>query len=405
VKILYFHQHFATPQGAAGTRSYEFAQALSARGHTVTVVCGAHRHSGLKLPFDPVENWSRGRVGGFEVISLPLDYSNRDSLLQRGWTFLKFAARSVKLALTEEYDLVFVTSTPITAVLPGLAGKWFRGKPMVFEVRDLWPELPKALGLKNPFVLGAMSTLEWLGYHSANACIGLSPGIVEGIQRRAPAGQKVYSIPNGADLELFHPRKRAPLTLPGIGPQDFVAGFTGAHGPANGLDALLNVARELQRRGRTNIKLVFMGDGKDKDRLAQLAQAEGLQACLFYDAVPKETLASLTASFDVGLMVLKNLPAFYQGTSPNKFFDYASAGIPILNNYPGWLAEWLQRYEAGIVVPPDDPVAFADALEYLAAHPEHARRLGAQARRLAEENFSRPRLAEQFVHVLESQLP
>jgi glycosyltransferase involved in cell wall biosynthesis len=401
VRILYFHQHFATPQGSAGTRSYEFAQALSARGHQVTVVCGAHQHSGLQLPFDPQANWSRGKVGNFEVISLPLEYSNRDSLLRRAMIFLKFAARSIKLALTEDYDLIFVTSTPITAVLPGLAGKWFRGKPMVFEVRDLWPELPRALGMKNPLVLGAMSALEWLGYHSADACIGLSPGIVAGIAKRAPVGQKIYQIPNGADLELFHPRLRQSISLPGIQPQDFVVGFTGAHGPANGLDALLATARELHRRGRRDVKIAFIGDGKEKDRLANQAREEGLTSCLFYKPVPKDELAKLTASFGAGLMILKNIPAFYEGTSPNKFFDYASAGIPVINNYPGWLAALIQEYQAGLVIPPDDPVAMADALERLADDAALVRTMGMNARRLAEERFSRRELAQQFVQVLE----
>ena len=181
MRLLYFHQHFATPRGATGTRSYEFARALIARGHQVTVVCGAHAHSGLELPYDDARGWHRGDVDGIDVISLPLAYANRDPLLRRGWTFLRFALRSVRLALQLDYDLAFATSTPITAVIPGLAAKWFRGKPFVFEVRDLWPELPRALGLRNPFVLGGMSLLEFLGYRSADACVGLSPGIVEGL--------------------------------------------------------------------------------------------------------------------------------------------------------------------------------------------------------------------------------
>ena len=83
-------------------------------------------------------------------------------------------------------------------------------------------------------------------------------------------------IPNGSDLELFHPSKRARLTLPGLGPDDFVAGFTGAHGVANGLDALLDVAAELRRRGDTRVKFAFIGDGKEKERLASRATKLGL---------------------------------------------------------------------------------------------------------------------------------
>jgi glycosyltransferase involved in cell wall biosynthesis len=402
LRLLYFHQHFSTPQGSSGTRSYEFARALIARGHQVTIICGAHGLSGLNLPHDSARGWHRGEVDGIDVISLPLAYSNRDSLFRRGWTFLRFALRSVRLALTLDCDLVFATSTPITAVIPGLAAKWLRGKPFVFEVRDLWPELPRALGLRNPFLLGGMSLLELLGYRSADACIGLSPGIVEGIRARADERLPVAMIPNGSDLEVFHPAKRAQLALPGIGPDDFVAGFTGAHGIANGLDALLDVATELKRRGDHRVKLAFIGDGKEKERLAAKATEHGLTNCLFFPPVPKTELGAITASLDCGLMVLKDIPAFYRGTSPNKFFDYIAAGIPVVNNYPGWLAGLITEHRCGLVVPPGNASAFADALQRLAADPAERRAMGAAARALAEKEFARPLLAESFIATLEA---
>ena len=366
------------------------------------MICGAHAQSGLALPYDEARGWHRGEVDGIDVISLPLAYSNRDSLFRRGWTFLRFALRSVRLALALDCDLVFATSTPITAVIPGLAAKWLRGKPFVFEVRDLWPELPRALGLRNPFLLGGMSLLEFLGYRSADACIGLSPGIVEGIRARSDERLPVAMIPNGSDLELFHPAKRTRLTLPGIGPDDFVAGFTGAHGPANGLDALLDVAAELRRRSDTRVKLAFIGDGKEKERLAARAAELGLTNCLFFPPVPKTELGAITASLDCGLMVLKDVPAFYRGTSPNKFFDYLAAGIPVLNNYPGWLAGLITEHQCGIVVPPGNPSAFADALQSLAADSAGRRAMGTAARHLAEREFARPRLAAEFVLTLET---
>jgi glycosyltransferase involved in cell wall biosynthesis len=247
-----------------------------------------------------------------------------------------------------------------------------------------------------------MSVLEWAAYRGADACIGLSPGIAAGIARRAPAGRRIAQIPNGSDLETFHPRLRAPLGLPGVGPDDFVAGFTGAHGPANGLDALLDVARELRRRGDRRVKIAFIGDGKEKDRLRAAAVRDGLDNCLFFDPIQKHRLGAVTASLGCGLMVLKDVPAFYDGTSPNKFFDYAAAGLPIINNYPGWLAGLIQETGAGVVVPPRDPAAFADALQALAADPELRRRQGAAARALAESRFARADLAARFVSELET---
>jgi glycosyltransferase involved in cell wall biosynthesis len=401
MKILYFHQHFGTPQGSSGTRSYEMARALIAAGHRVTMVCGSYQRAALDLPYDAQKGWSRGEIDGIDVISLPLAYSNRDGLAKRTLIFLRFALRSMGIALRHEYDLLFATSTPLTAGIPGIVARPFRRKPFVFEVRDLWPELPRALGMRNPFLLGGMSLLEWLSYRSAQACVGLSPGIVAGIERRSQVGKRITMIPNGSDLDLFTPGNRADLQLPGVGPDDFVAAFTGAHGIANGLDAVLAAAAVLQERGETRIKLLFIGDGKEKDRLAQKAQAEGLTNCLFFDPVPKRELAALLGRLNCGLMILKNVPAFYYGTSPNKFFDYISAGLPVLNNYPGWLADLITEHQCGLAVPPDDPAAFAEALIHMANRPAECAQMGQNARALAEAQFAREKLAAQMVAFLE----
>lgn len=405
--VLYFHQHFTTPDGAGGTRSYEFARALVAKGHRVTMVCGQSATGGLKLPWDAKARWHRGDVEGINVIALPLTYSNRTGLAQRAWVFWLYAWRSIGLALRSDYDVLFATSTPLTAALPGIAMKLLRrGKPFVFEVRDLWPELPRALGMRNPILLGGMSLLEWLGYRMADACIGLAPGIAEGIRRRAPRDLRIVTIPNGCDLDLFTPEKRRrPLDLPGISADDFVAGFTGAHGIANGLDAVLDAAAELKRRGRADIKLVFIGDGNQKDRLVGRAKTEGLSNCLFFPPVKKTEIARITASFDCGLQILADIPAFYRGTSPNKFFDYISSGLPVVNNYPGWLAELIETHGCGIATPPQDAIALADALERLAGDSQRCREMGENARSLAKKEFDRARLAGVFVATLVSVAP
>ena len=124
--VLYFHQHFSTPYGASGTRSYEISKRLLASGHRVTMVCGAaaRSKSGLSGPF--LSGRREGSVDCIYVIELELPYSNYDSFLWRSWTFLRFAFRSVILALRLDYDVVFATSTPLTAALPGIAARWLR---------------------------------------------------------------------------------------------------------------------------------------------------------------------------------------------------------------------------------------------------------------------------------------
>lgn len=401
MKVLYFHQHFTTPSIGGGTRSYEFAKKLIERGHQVTIVCGETAQ--LNLPSSSMKNVNRGIIDGIEVIQIALPYSNRDGIAKRAWIFLKFGFLGIKVALKEEYDILFATSTPLTAGIPGIFMKWFgKRKKFVFEVRDLWPELPKALGMKNPLLLWGMSVLEKLSYRKADACIGLSPGICEGIAKRSEKNKNIALIPNGCDLDLFQPGNRNELTLEGIKSTDTVAIFTGAHGIANGLDAVLDAAASLKAKGRDDIILAFIGDGKLKPALKKRAQEEGLDNCRFFDPMPKVKLNTIVSNADIGMMILADVPAFYYGTSPNKFFDYISSGLPVLNNYPGWLSDMIQENNCGTVVPPNDPDAFANALIHLADNPELRVNHGLNARKLAEKDFSRDNLANRFVDFLET---
>ncbi len=401
MRILYFHQHFSTPSGSTGTRSYEMVRALIAAGHEVRMICGSYRdgNTGLKCTFE--DGARSGIVDGINVTELALEYSNHDSLIKRTGVFFKFALRSIGIALREPCDLVFATSTPLTAGFPGIFARWLRGKRFVFEVRDLWPELPREMGvITNPIILWLMSVLEWASYRSAHACIGLSPGIVEGIQKRSRIGLQVAMIPNGCDIELFSNGQSAKRPQ-GVDDNDLMAVFTGAHGMANGLDAVLGAAEILKRLGQDKIKLVFIGDGKLKPQLIEYAKQKDLDNCLFLEPVPKTALVSYLRVSDVGLMILANVPAFYYGTSPNKFFDYLSIGLPVINNYPGWLTDMINEHKCGIAVQPDDPKAFADALIYLSENHEERDEMGKNSKKLALTDFNRKELAEQFVGFLE----
>ena len=401
MKVLYFHQHFSTPAGAVGIRSYEIAHRLVEAGHSVTMVCGSYAggRTGLDGPF--VKGRRRGIVDGIDVIEFELAYGNADGLFKRTTTFMKYALRSVLLALTQRYDVLFATSTPLTAAIPGIAARWLRNVRFVFEVRDLWPELPKAMGvIRNRFVLSMMSVLEWAAYKSAHRLIGLSPGMVAGIVRRGIPAERVAMIPNGCDFDIFS-RDAKRWRPDGVTESDLMALFAGTHGQANGLDAVLDAAAELVRRGRSDIRLVLVGDGKLKPGLQRRAAEQGLHNVLFLDPIAKTRLAGLVAAADIGLQILDNVPAFYEGTSPNKFFDYIATGLPVLINYPGWLAGKIVASECGYAVQPGNPAAFADALIHAADNRHVLPAMGERARELALAEFDRSKLVASVMGVLE----
>ena len=402
MRILYFHQHFSSPRGATGTRSYEMARHLVARGHNVTMVCGSCNVADTGL--DGAFNRGRrdGDVDGIRVVELELPYANSDSFLRRSWVFMLFALRSVGIALFEKADLVFATSTPLTAGIPGIAARWLRGVPFVFEVRDLWPELPRAMGvITNPIILKAMGILEWCTYHSAHAVIGLAPGIVEGIVARGVPASRTFLIPNGCDLGLFAPDGDKEERPPVVAEDDLMLLYAGTHGQANGLDALLDAARLCKEKGYDRAKFVFVGTGALKPHLVARARDERLSNCVFLDPVPKSQLASFMRSADVGLMILKNVSAFYYGTSPNKFFDYLAAGLPVVCNYPGWVSEMIEDRNCGLTIPPEKAEALSETVQSLVGNHALLSHMGDRSRALAMERFDRQTLAVHFSDLLE----
>jgi len=206
-------------------------------------------------------------------------------------------------------------------------------------------------------------------------------------------------ISNGCDMDIFS--NNNPKRPEGVSESALLAIYTGTHGLANGVEAALDAAVELKRRGRKDIFLCFIGTGKSKQALLERASLEKLNNCIFMEPVSKIELGQYLEGCDIGMQLLRNVPAFYYGTSPNKFFDYIAASLPVLNNYPGWLSELIEESECGLAISPDAPSKFADALEYAADHREELSQWGKNSYNLASKQFDRNDLSDRFTLWLE----
>ena len=402
MKILYIVQHFNIPSGSAGIRPYKMAKSLLAHGHEVTIVCGSYDGAQTGLNGEFTQGKRIGFFEGIQIIEFDIKYSNKLSFLKRTGVFFLYVWKTVSLALFSKYDVLVASTTPLTVGIPGIFARCIRGKKFVFEVRDLWPELPKAMGvIKNPAILWLMGVLEFLCYHSANKLIGLSDGIVKGIAKRGIKSNKIANIPNGCDLDIFK-TDHGRMEIEGIQDNDFLCLYSGTHGIANGLNILIDVATELTKRGNNTVKFVLVGDGKLKPDLIAKTNEKQLKNIIFLDPLNKADLSRLMNTCNIGMQLLANIPAFYYGTSPNKFFDYISVGLPILNNYPGWISELITQYNCGITVSPDDPDAFADSLIKLENEKYKLPEMSLNASNLAKNEFDRTNLSNKWVNWITS---
>ncbi len=398
MKVIYFHQHFSTRSGQAGTRSYEFAKQLVAAGDNVDMVCGRNRKSNFDFE-------AKGRrqivdIEGISVHVINVPYAPQMGFVRRVLAFFSYALRATIEGLRcDQPDLVFATSTPITVAIPGLIVSLLKRRPLVFEVRDIWPESAVATGvLKSRILIGAAEIFERLIYRRSHKIIAISERMKNRMVRNSkidPA--KVDVVHMGADLGLF-----------GAGSQEsdfrqrydlagkFLAVFPGAHGVANGLDILVEASLLLP----DDIRIIMIGEGSQKPRLVEKAKKLGAEKIMFFDPLPKTRLATLMSTMDCGLMILQPLEIFETG-APNKFFDYAASGLPIIINFASEAADLVSQYQAGVFVNPSTPENIASALTTLRDNPEQRREMAANSRLLAE-NFAREKMASQFRDILKA---
>lgn len=376
------------------------AKRLVARGHRVTLITSFRENSEQKSWFTTLED-------GIEIHWLPVPYSNEFTYPQRIKAFLRFAYQSSRRAAKLPGDIIFATSTPLTIAIPAIYAATFSKRPFVFEVRDVWPDIPVALGaIRNPVLVAAAKWLERLAYRRARKIVALSPGMSSSIASKGIPPEKIVTIPNGCDLELFAPKQQPPPCLrelnDAIGPGPIVL-YPGTLGRINGVSYMAKLAFACKQLD-SPIQFVAMGEGVELPKVRNLAEELGVLNRNFF-IVPPLAKQLVPAAFQEAAMIASwtiDLPVL-EHNSANKFFDGLAASKPVLINYGGWQEELLHKHEAGLRLSRDPDIA-ARQLVQLFADPEGIVKMGQNARRLAEDQFSRDDLASALENTLSEAL-
>ncbi|MDW8226245.1 MAG: glycosyltransferase family 4 protein, partial [Anaerolineales bacterium] len=339
---------------------------------------------------------------GIRILRPSAYRSLHKSFLHRFLFFFTFMFSSFWAGLwVKQVDIVWGTSPPIFQSVTAWLLARLKGAKFLFEVRDLWPEFAIAVGvLKHPVLIALSLWLERFLYRRADRIVVNSPGYRAHVLQRGGLSGGVEVIPNGADPTMFHPEDRGAEFRARHGLSDsFVVLYAGAHGMSNDLGVALQAAARLQQVA-PQVRLVLVGDGKEKPNLQKQALALNLTNVLFLPAVPKAGMAEVLAAADACLAILKPVEA-YKLPYPNKVFDYMAAGRPILLAIDGVIREVVESAGCGLFVPPGDPQALAEAIVALTADPERARQMGLAGRAYLETHFNRRRLAEHLLRILE----
>ena len=390
MRVLVLTDNFVPEINSPALRAYEHARRWVEGGISVTVVTSIPNFpTGRPLP--PYRNrpYQREILDGIEVVRVWTLLAPNRGVLRRSFDFLSFAATGFLAGLIQKADVIVATSPQL---LTGLAGQWLaaaKRKPWVFEVRDLWPDSIVSVGvMKDNAFIRTLQLLEHHLYRRATRVVAVSGGIRDRLIARGVPPEKIGVVPNGVDLQRLAAsdgqRVREALELHG----KFVVGYVGTHGMAQGLEVVVRAAAELQDSGT---QFLMVGEGARREAVRALAHELKLENIRFIGLVPLNVAAEHLAACDVILIPLKRTDQI-EITIPGKIFEAAAMGKPMIVSAEGASADLVQRYGAGLVVPPENPEALAAAIEDLRRDSQLRTRLSEGALALARD-FDRDRFA------------
>ena len=405
---LWILNHYAiSPDMSGGTRHFDLARELVKKGHEVTIFAsGFDHHTRQYLKIKPGEKMRVEEYDGVRFVWVnTLPYTKNDwrrvlNMLSYGWRVLRCSR-----GLSKPDAVIGSSMHPFAA----LAGWWLARRykaKFIFEVRDLWPQTAVDMGAMKKNSLPAKLLYAWekFMYNKAKKIIVLLPYAKDYVASRGINPEKVFWLPNGVNLERFdHP---APLEegseVAEVFEQyrdKFKVVYTGAHGPANGLEVIIHAASIFQDRN-LGIHFFLIGDGPDKDRLISVVKEKRLNNVSFLPPVPKALVPSILEKADLLVHTIKKMEVLQYGMSPNKMYDYLASAKPIVTSIEA-KNNPVEEANAGIAVEPENPEALAEAIVKIYELPEEKRiELGKNGRQYVEQFYNIKNLATNLESLL-----
>jgi colanic acid biosynthesis glycosyl transferase WcaI len=404
--ILFLTENFPPERNAPASRVYERACYWVRWGHKVTVITSAPNfpegrvHPGYRNRWYEIEERD-----GIRVVRVKTFVAANEGVVLRTLDFLTFMVTGFFGGLVQERpDVVVATSPQFFAAVAGWALSAARQRPFVFELSDLWPASITAVGaMRENLGLRMIERLELFLYRRAAKVVALTRSFKTDLVSRGIPAAKVAVVINGVDMSRYAPRPRDSQLAREVGLENhFVVGYIGTHGMAHALERVLDAAELL--RTVPAVRFLFVGSGAARDRLVSEAARRGLSNVFLVPAQPKEMMPSYWSICDLALVHLKDTPLF-RTVIPSKIFEAMAMGRPIVLAAPdGEAADIVRATGAGIVLPPEDPRALAEAVKSLSESPAAVAQL-AQRALVAAPLFTREKQARDMLAAIEEVTP
>ncbi len=395
--VAVFSQYHTNPDCPATSRHYTLLAHL-AKTHRVTLLTTpAWAGQRLTQEFDWVPP-------GVEIRQTAVRYDNRMGPARRAWAFAHYAAWAVREGLRmDKPDVIWGISTPLTAAWAAATVARARRVPWVFEVQDLWPSFPVAMGaVPTALARQQLFALEKRLYRSARHILPLSPDMTAYVTSLGISADKVTTVLNGTDLDLA--ARATPAAVAALRRAEGLQGqrvvlYAGTFGRANDLPTVV-AAAEAMVAAEADVTWLFLGDGHQRPLVAAAA-ARWPGRIRLVGGQPRHAIFSWFALADVAVVSFLGLPVL-DANSPAKLYDALAVGTPVVVTNTGWTKALVEMEGCGWYALAGNAPALAHTLREVLRQPALLAAAGAAGQRLARRDFDRQQLAAVVQRVLEN---
>lgn len=401
MKILFLSDNFPPEVNAPATRTYEHCKEWVKSGAEVTVIT-CFPNFPLGKIYDGYRNkWKKTEwIDGIKVIRVWSYITKNEGFMRRVLDYISFSVTSFLAGLSECTDVIVATSPQFFTALAGRTLSFWKRKPWIMEVRDLWPESVKTVGaMKDNLFIRYFEKEEGWCYQSATRIVTVTDNFKTIIRKRGIAEDKIQVVKNGANFDLYKPKPKNEDLLKRLCLENkLILGYIGTLGMAHKLDFIIDCAKQMQK-SHPSLHFLFIGDGAEKGNLLQKIKTEAINNVTILDSVLKNEVSAYLSILDAAIINLKKSKLF-TNVIPSKIFETSAMEIPILLGVDGEARSIIEEYEAGVFYEPENEKDFIEKTDLLFSNPEQIESYKSGCRKLAQD-FDRKILANKMLRVIE----
>jgi glycosyltransferase involved in cell wall biosynthesis len=404
MKILYVSQYYPPEIGAGAFRANAIIRGLKNLGHKLSIITEIPNY-----PMGVIQQkycrhfWYKNTVDGIDINRVWVKVNPSMNYIRRLLFYISFNINAILRGITlpGEYDLIYATSPPLFVGLVGYILSRFFRIPLIFEVRDLWPEIAIEMGQIKGRIAKMMSQwLEIFLYRKSSIIITVTNGFKKKIMEKGINRNKIRVVLNFSKCnEDSRVNIRPNDEIRSIYKNKFVVIYAGLFGMFQGVDVILRAAEQL--KDQTNIVFLLIGSGVEETNLKEMVKNKGLTNVYWLPPQPDTVIHGLIADAGCSVIPLKDLPGLKM-TIPSKLFDYMGYGSPIILSAAGEANKILDRAQAGIAVRPENAILLAEAIMRLYRNEKLRKKLGDNGKKAVLKNFSSDRAITSIHHILSS---